>query len=141
MTTNEIIKIMLAVFLAALLRPVVEASMPSKEIIRSVAVKMVMLGASYGIPILFLISLMLKNAPIDKTFIFTVVFFTAILIFNLATDYFRQRFSYQNKFIEQLTTRVDKLQDAEENHLTASKDLSQIQKELIQFMRDNERST
>lgn len=143
MTTDDTIKILAAGAVSALMKPIVEAYMPSKEKTRLIIKKILVIGSSYGIPIVVLTISLFDESPIDKAFIFKIVFFTSLILINIITDYLSLMMKLQQRQIdssfEYINTsfeRINELRNTQKDHINATKEVVGLQHQLVDLIKD-----
>jgi hypothetical protein len=94
MTKEDILKVLFAAIVAALIKPLIEAFMPSKDQLKVYIKRTVSFISAFLLPIGILTKSFLDDSPIDKYFIFKVLIFSMILILNIGSVIFEKLTSY-----------------------------------------------
>lgn len=83
MTKEDIFKWIIAAFIGAFTKPIIDAYMPSKDQIKIYVKRVLNILLSYLLPIFLLAEAFFDNSPINKSFLFRVILFSGVLILNI----------------------------------------------------------
>lgn len=127
MNKEDILKVLLAATLSAIIKPLIEAYMPSKDAIKVFIKKALYITLGYLLPLGMLLNLFFGNSVIDKAFVFQVVLFSLSLISN---------------FLIELIDRIHSKQKAQEEQILESfklviSGLTELHQKHIDLTRDN----
>jgi uncharacterized membrane protein len=134
MNKEDVLKVLLAAVLSAIIKPLVEAFMPSKELVKVYIKKGLYIAFGYLLPFGMLLNLFFGSNVVNKTFVFQVMLFSLSLLFNLLLELIDKlranQIAQRDDIIESIKIVISEFTELHQNHLDLTKETIGYNKEI-----------